>query len=275
MRQACAVWLLVLSSEIRVYSRDSRAIFEWSRLKNTGPTGFTPTLGRFVPAELERTRVGFFRPGVNRPSSLSSAVAPKEAPDDELTALVIRAQGGDLGAQSELVRRYTRRISGFVRRIVSQRSAVEDVVQTVFIKMIRRLGLLREPRVFESWLFTLSRNTALDFIRRRRCQPATVSADFHLLSVPDSSSAQAVDEILAALDRALARLSAKDRQLVTLIVQGHSYGVVAEREGISVGAVKLRMHRVRPFLRLSVREAIGARPSTKTWHPPTRGWLAA
>lgn len=190
--------------------------------------------------------------------------------------LVIRAQAGDLGAQSELVRRYTRRISGFVRRIVPQRNAVEDVVQTVFIKMVRRLGLLREPRLFESWLFALSRNAALDFIRRWQCQPKTISDDFQLMSVPDTSSAHTVGEIMVALDRALARLSAKDRQLVTLIVQGHSYRVVAEREGLSVGAVKIRMHRVRPFLRLSVGEAIGARlPSTKKWSPSSRGGLAA
>jgi RNA polymerase sigma factor (sigma-70 family) len=206
-------------------------------------------------------------PETSSPGSFSS---------DELSAIVARAQAGDLGAQTELVRRYTRRISGFVRRMIPQRSAVEDVVQTVFIKMVRRLGLLREPRVFESWLFALARNTALDFIRRRRCQPAMVSDDFRLLSAPDTSSTQAVDEIMTALDRALTRLSAKDQQLVRLIVQGNSYAVVAEREGLSVGAVKIRMHRVRPFLRSSVGEAIGVRlPSTKKWRPPSRDCLAA
>jgi RNA polymerase sigma-70 factor (ECF subfamily) len=184
-----------------------------------------------------------------------------------LIAIVVRAQAGDLGAQSELVRRYTRRVSGFVRRIVLQPSAVEDVVQTVFIKMVRHLGRLRDPAMFESWLFALARNTALDFVRRRRCQPPMVSDDFQLMSVPDTSSTQAVDEIMRALDHALARLSAKDRQLVRLIVQGNSYRVAAEREGLSVSAVKIRMHRVRPFLRFSVGEAIGARRTTKKWCP--------
>ncbi len=233
-------------------------------------------MGRFVPAELESERTGFFRPDVNRPSAPSRVRVVNLAAESELLALVVRAQQGDLGAQSELVRRYTRRITGFVRRMVFQPSAVEDVVQTVFIKMVRRLGVLREPRVFENWLFALSRNTALDYIRRRRCQPSLVNDDLHLLSVPDTSSTQAVDEIMAALDRALARLSAKDRKLVTLIVQGHSYGVVAAREGLSVGAVKIRMHRVRPFLRLSVGEAIGAHmPTPKKWPVPPRCRIAA
>lgn len=225
---------------------------------------------------LERARIGSFRQGVYCSSALPDAVAEKAVLNNELIALVIRARSGDLGAQSELVRRYTRRISGFVRRIVPQRSAVEDVVQTVFIKMVRRLGLLREPRMFESWLFTLSRNTALDFIRRRRCQPETVSDEFELLAAPDAGSAQAVAEIMTALDHALAKLNPKDQQLVRLIVQGHSYRIIGERTGLSVGAVKIRMHRVRPLLRSRVSEAIGARlPSTKKWPPSSRGCLAA
>ncbi len=197
-------------------------------------------------------------------------------PSDELTALVVRARAGCLAAQSELVRRYTRRVSGLLRRIVPVRSAVEDVGQEVFIKMVRRLGRLRDPSVFECWLFTMARNAGLDFIRRQRCQPATVNDSFLMLSAPESESAQAVSEIMAAFECALVRLNAKDRQLITLIVQGHSYGIVAARAGLSVGAVKLRIHRARPLLRLSMSEAVGARArSTKTLPPSSRISLAA
>ncbi|MBI4622479.1 MAG: hypothetical protein HY736_04555 [Verrucomicrobia bacterium] len=102
----------------------------------------------------------------------------------ELLAIVLRAQSGDLNAQSELVRRYTARVSGFVRPIISQPSAVEDVAQMVFIKMVRRLGLLRDPMTFESWLFTLARNAALDYIRRAaaKIMMSTQSLVPHLLA---------------------------------------------------------------------------------------------
>jgi RNA polymerase sigma-70 factor (ECF subfamily) len=174
-------------------------------------------------------------------------------------ALVTRAQAGDHDAQSKLVRRYTKRITAFVRPIISQPNAVEDVVQMVFIKMVRRFELLRVTVTFESWLFALARNTALDFIRRRRCRPATVSADENFIDTPYVDSSRALREINEALDLALTRLSPKDRSLVTLIVQGSSYRAAAQREGLSVGAVKLRLNRVRPFLRESVGGAIGLR----------------
>jgi DNA-directed RNA polymerase specialized sigma24 family protein len=84
-----------------------------------------------------------------------------------------------------------------------------------------------------------------------------VSDDLAIMMAPAVDSTPAVDEIMTALERALTRLTPQDRQLVLLIVQGNSYRTVAEREGLSVGAVKIRMHRVRPFLRLSVGSAIG------------------
>jgi len=201
---------------------------------------------------------------------------PDEKERAELLALVRRAQAGELSAQSDLVRRYTTRISAFVRRIISQPSAVEDVVQIVFIKLVRRLTLLREPQTFESWLFTLARNTALDFVRRNCCRPATISVDENFVETPGGDSSQAVYEIMDALELALKQVSVKDRKIVRLIVQGSSYRMAAQRVGLSVGAVKLRLNRVRPFLRVSVGEATGLRVgTTKSYRLPPRSRVAA
>ena len=175
----------------------------------------------------------------------------------ELLALVERARNGDVAAQSELVHRYSRRISAFVRPILSQPSAVEDIVQGVFIRMFRRLRLLRDPRTFESWLFTLARNASLDYLRRARCRPKLIWDEDCIATTPDLDSTAVTREITEALELALLRLRPKDRKIVTLVVQGHSYSEIAESEGLSVGAVKLRLNRVRPFLRKAVGEAVG------------------
>jgi RNA polymerase sigma-70 factor (ECF subfamily) len=187
----------------------------------------------------------------------------------ELISLVRRARQGKPDAQAELVRRYSRRLAGFVRGIIRQPDSVEDVTQMVFIKMFRRLSRLREPQVFESWLFTLARNTALDFIRRRNCRPATVGLDEDVNRIADPRNESAVPEILAALDRALARLSPLDRGLVTRFVNGDSYGEIARRAGISLASVKVRLHRVRPYLRAAVGEM------TATRIAGGRGWGTA
>ena len=193
-----------------------------------------------------------------------------------LIALVRQADSGDPAAQAELVRRYHRRITGFVRSIIRQPDAVEDVTQMVFIKMFRRLSRLRDPAVFESWLFTLARNAGLDFIRRRNCRPSTVAIDESVNQIADPSNAGATSEILAALDRALDQLNPLDRSLVTQFVAGESYGTLAERTGLSLASVKVRLHRVRPFLRTMVGEMTDTRlPDGKGWRATSGTRLAA
>lgn len=184
-----------------------------------------------------------------------------------LIELIHRADAGDPAAQTDLMRRYTRRVAGFVRGIIRQPDAVEDVTQMVFIKMFRRLSRLRDPAVFESWLFTLARNTSLDFIRRRNCRPNTIAIDEAVNQIADPSGIDATAEILAALDRALTRLNPVDRTLVTQFVAGESYGSIAEQSGLTLATVKVRLHRVRPFLRMSVGEMTETRqPGSKSWH---------
>jgi len=210
------------------------------------------------------------------PAADVPACAADAEAKSELIALVRRAEAGEAAAQAELVSRYTRRIAGFVRSIIRQPDAVEDVTQMVFIKMFRRLSRLRDPAVFESWLFTLARNTGLDFIRRRSCRPSTVSLDDEVNQIADPSNQGASAEILAALDRALDRLAPLDRALVTQYVAGDSYGIIAERAGLSLATVKVRLHRVRPFLRSWVGEMTDTRqPGHKGWGAASRTRLAA
>src|SRR6185369_6411111 len=152
------------------------------------------------------------------PTESESSAAAVSAEKSELIELVRQAETGDPSAQAELVRRYTRRVAVFVRAIIRQPDTIEDVTQMVFIKMFRRLSRLRDPAVFESWLFTLARNTGLDFIRRRSCRPATVAIDEEVYQIADPSTSSATGEILAALDRALTRLSPIDQSLVTQFV---------------------------------------------------------
>jgi len=209
------------------------------------------------------------------PPSVTSAARDGEQ-TSELIDLIRRAEMGEPLAQADLVNRYSRRIAGFVRGIIRQTDAVEDVTQMVFIKMFRRLSRLRDPLVFESWLFTLARNTSLDFIRRRNCRPNTVPLDEQFDRIEDPSTASATGEILAALDRALTRLSPIDRSLVTQFVAGESYGDIAARAGLSLATVKVRLHRVRPFLRTWVGEMTDTRlPGGKGWRAASGARLAA
>ena len=198
-------------------------------------------------------------PAEGRSCQLPPRAVPA-APSD-LADLVSRVQNGEPTAQTELVRKYTRRIAGYARLIIRQPDAVDDVVQMVFIKMFRRIGRLRDPGSFESWLFRLARNTAVDFIRRRRCRPVTVTAEDEAFEIPDPIDANATAEIMDALEAALRQVSPKDRALLVDFVEGNSYRNLARENGLTLGAVKARLHRMRPFLRSYVGQATETRPS--------------
>ena len=81
--------------------------------------------------------------------------------------LVERCLRGERGAWDELVLRYSRYVYAVVSQGYHLRGPdAEDAFQEVFLRIYERLGSLRDPAMFEQWLFALARNAALDFIRR-------------------------------------------------------------------------------------------------------------
>jgi RNA polymerase sigma-70 factor (ECF subfamily) len=190
---------------------------------------------------------------------LSSITAPRATPSPyvEIAALVRRAQGGDQEAQCELVHRYQRRVAGFVHKMTRRRSAVEDIAQVVMIRMIRRLGYLRDPELFESWLFRMARNEVLDAIRRIKCRVSTVEEELADGALSDGSDNHARFEIQEAANHAIERLPHPERELILLLIAGHSYEAIAERTGLTAAAVKVRVYRMRLILRPRMLEALG------------------
>jgi RNA polymerase sigma-70 factor (ECF subfamily) len=175
--------------------------------------------------------------------------------DPEVLALVRRARTGDSLAQTELIRRYRARLSGFLRPRVNLTHEVEDLLQAVWIKMVRRIRSLREPERFETWVFTLARNAALDHMRRARCRPVGTADESVLFGLPDEHRPERYREIAEALEVALRPFGPRERRMVRQLIDGESYGAIAAREGISLNALKVRIHRLRLVLRVSVRAA--------------------
>ncbi|MEY4687743.1 MAG: hypothetical protein RIR76_1766 [Verrucomicrobiota bacterium] len=187
----------------------------------------------------------------------SPMVASREpvGPDPELLCLVARARNGDPLAQAELIRRYRVRLAGFLRPRVALAHDVEDLLQTVWIKMFRRIRSLRDPERFETWLFTLARNSALDHRRRARCRPVACEDESVLFALPDERQPLRRSEILEELEVALRQFGPRERRVLQQLIAGESYGAIAAREGISLNALKVRVHRLRVVLRVSVRAA--------------------
>ena len=103
---------------------------------------------------------GIYDPAAARPcnghhdiNNLDGVLADRDAmlmwtqvpsPELERAALVTRARAGDQPAQAELVRLYRRRLRSFLRGLVADPWAAEDVLQVVWVKMVTQIRLLRE-----------------------------------------------------------------------------------------------------------------------------------
>lgn len=173
-----------------------------------------------------------------------------------LTELVRLAQQGREDAQRTLILNYQNRMAGFIYTITGRSDSIEDLAQMIFIKMIRALPRLDQPTQFEAWLFRLARNTCIDHLRRERWQRflSPLETEAHA-EIPETSTAVDSEE-LDALRHALSQLKPKDRALLALAQEGYSQNEMAESVGISVVALKARLHRAREQLRHHYEHAI-------------------
>src|SRR5687767_2891733 len=81
-------------------------------------------------------------------------------------ALMAAYQKGDLGAFAELVGRHEKRLWSFVRRFVAERTAAEDLLQEVFLRVIKSAPEWKPDAKVSTWLYTIARNLCTDHARR-------------------------------------------------------------------------------------------------------------
>lgn len=176
-------------------------------------------------------------------------------PGDE-PALLAAAVAGDGDALDALIARYQDRVYRFGRRLCGDPEAARDVTQETLATMAARLASFRGEASLSSWLFAIARSHCHKQRRPRAGAPppgGTVVFDEALDLVDPSSdpaAATADRELGHALEVALAGLEDSHREVVLLRdVEGLSAAEVAAALGLSVMAVKSRLHRARVALR--------------------------
>lgn len=169
---------------------------------------------------------------------------------------VERAQAGDAQAFNEIVQAYRRRIFGTVSRLIGRPEDVEDVAQEVFIRLYYSLDQLRSPEVFEPWLYRLTVNAALDYLRKRRKRkPEARVADLseQQVMMADAAAGSRLElerreraRVREFVDSLLAGVSEEDRILLTLKeVEGLSLKELEKIYGVNENALKVRLFRAR------------------------------
>ncbi|HEX7779022.1 MAG TPA: RNA polymerase sigma factor [Vicinamibacterales bacterium] len=133
----------------------------------------------------------------------------------------------------------------YLCRIVGQTETARDLTQEVFLRVSRARVPDADPASQRAWVFTIARNIALNHLRDGHRRP-------HLVDAADRAE-PAVQELAAALGQALASLSETDRDVFLLReTAGLRYEEIAETCGLTVEAVRARLHRARQQLRATL-----------------------
>src|SRR3954470_1460487 len=172
------------------------------------------------------------------------------------TDLVAGVRAGNDCAFEELYRRYQRRISSFVRRVVHDDARAEDVTQEAFVSALRRMRATDSDIVFKPWIYEIARNAAIDNWRRSsRAEEVSINQDELLRPAdrarlvggsvaPDKSVVE--KERIDHLRRAMDELSqTHHRILVMRELEGLSYREIGERLELSRPAVESTLFRAR------------------------------
>ena len=178
----------------------------------------------------------------------------------ELSTLVERARQGESAAYDTLVDLYANRLYGYLYRLTGSRTEAEDLFQEVFVRVVRMLPAYRDDGRFEGWLFRIATNLVRDHVRRLMRNPPGLSMNWEWQGDGDArpgswepfadEAAHAPDrgmrlsEDVDALQRALAELSAPEREVVMLRhFSEMSFADIAQAMGTPLGTALARAHR--------------------------------
>lgn len=168
------------------------------------------------------------------------------------TELVEASLRGSDQAFAELIRRYQDLLYRHAERMTGRADDAEDVVQATFIKAHRSLRSCRNPDRVGAWLFRIGTNACKDFLKSRR--RSTVPLDeVPGIQAEDSDPERAVllGSVGDEIERALRSLPDEQREAFLMKhVEGWSYTDMAECLGVSISALKMRVHRAREELQI-------------------------
>jgi RNA polymerase sigma factor (sigma-70 family) len=173
---------------------------------------------------------------------------------DQIADLLLRARAHDERAVAEIVERCTPMLRALAGRYLTDRSAVDDVVQDVWVTFVQNMHRIHEPAATRGWLVQVLTHTAWRAERRARRSVAT--PDMSDAAGHDDTEDAALrrvwcDELRTRFTPALQALRPADRRLVVLLAGARqpdyrSVSRLTNRPVGSIGPTRQRaLHRLR------------------------------
>lgn len=160
-------------------------------------------------------------------------------------ALVERVSSGDSAALEILYVRYGPAVAGLGRKILGERSAMDDLVQETFWRVWNGASSFQPGRGrFSSWLFGIAHHQAIDQLRRARSRPHALESESEVEAVaPETDVADAAGESIlrSVVQEAFGTLPDEQRRVLELAYfRGFSRREISEALGVPLGTIHTR-----------------------------------
>jgi RNA polymerase sigma-70 factor (ECF subfamily) len=174
--------------------------------------------------------------------------------------LVERLKKGDDLAYREVIRRYGRKMFGLIFSMTKKRDETEEIMQEVFLKVIKHIKDFREDSLFSTWLFRITVNTALSYMKKKKRKRESLISELkrdeeERIDFEDKEE-KGTDETLETEERrkivqtAIESLPQSYRIAIILKdIEGMPLTEVAKILKLSEGGTKVRLHRARLMLK--------------------------
>ncbi len=147
----------------------------------------------------------------------------------------------------QLFEEYHSKLLGFIKTRVANPADAEDILQDTFLKIHSRIGTLKADTKIRSWIYSITRNTIIDFYRTHKSTKGLPES----LSKPDPEPYEETrQEMTDWFLPMIKTLPPQFKQPLLLSeIDGLSHKEVAEKEGLSLSAAKSRIQRGRKVLK--------------------------
>jgi RNA polymerase sigma-70 factor, ECF subfamily len=175
--------------------------------------------------------------------------------DEEITRLALAAAAGDADATVRFIHATQRDVHRFVSGLVGAREA-EDLTQETYLRALRSLPAFAGRSSARTWLLSIARRAAADFVRAAVRRPRMALTDDWELAVDPVSSAPGVEDRVLLRELVLGLVPERREAFVLTQMLDLSYAEAASVCGCPVGTIRSRVARARADLV----EALAARP---------------
>ena len=156
--------------------------------------------------------------------------------------LILRCQRGEKDSLEVLIHLFERQIFYYIKRLVGNETDAWNILQETWIKVIRSIKQIRDPKSVPAWPYSIARKTSMNHLRSKYSREALIGCSTNITEIEDNVDNSSFDDA-EQVHYGLSKISFPHSEVLTLFfLQDLTLEQIADVLSISVGTVKSRLH---------------------------------